>query len=86
MSGKSTALRAYGNVFRVFTVKPTCGLINGNYQVVVVQMLITDSREALYAERWTIAFDGFEENSVTYTNNALIIHNLSKYAQAHIYI
>lgn len=86
MSGKYTGLPIHCNVFRVFTVKPTCGLINGNYQVVVVQMPKTDSRESLYAERWTIAFDGFEENSVTYINNARVIHNLSKYAHAHICI
>lgn len=54
----------------MFLVKPMSGLINSDYQVVVVQLLKTRNKESLYAERWGIVFDGLDDNSVI----TIIIH------------
>ncbi|VVC36257.1 Immunoglobulin-like fold [Cinara cedri] len=48
----------------IFLVKPKCGLINGDYQIVVFQLTKTTTKESLYAERWSIVFDDFDNNSV----------------------
>lgn len=48
----------------MFLVKPSCGIINGNYQIVVFQLLRTCNKESIYAERWNLVFDDFENNSV----------------------
>lgn len=49
--------------------KPMMGMINSDYQIVVFQLMKTSSKESLYAERWNIVFDGFDNNSVQYFCN-----------------
>jgi len=51
-------------VYRHFLAKPNCGMINGDYQIVMFQLLKTCNKESIYAERWNLVFDGFENNSV----------------------
>lgn len=52
------------HLYRHFLVKPMCGLINEDYQIVVFQLLKTNKNESLYAERWSLVFDGIIDNSV----------------------
>lgn len=52
------------NIFRIFLVKPMCGLINSDCQVIMIQLLKTSNKESLYAERWSIVFDGINDNFV----------------------
>lgn len=61
---------------RLFVVKPKCGIINGDYQIVVFQLLKTCKKESLYAERWSLVFDGFGKNSVIITYTSIKINVL----------
>lgn len=49
---------------RMFLVKPKCGMINGDFQIVVFQLLKTNRKESLYAEQWSLVFNGFDKYSV----------------------
>lgn len=49
----------------MFLAKPMMGMINSDYQIVVFQLMKTSNKESLYAERWSIVFDGFKNNSVS---------------------
>jgi hypothetical protein len=61
----STCVNIYIIIFRrMFLVKPKCGLIKSDYQIVVFQLLKTNRKESLYAEQWSLIFDGFDNNSV----------------------
>ncbi|XP_026809873.1 uncharacterized protein LOC113551681 [Rhopalosiphum maidis] len=49
----------------MFLAKPMMGMIYSDYQIVVFQLMKTSNKESLYAERWSVVFDGFDNNSVS---------------------
>nr|CAD7401425.1 unnamed protein product [Timema cristinae] len=50
----------------LYTVKPLQGLIEGEYQIVVVQMHPSPPNEGAHAEKWLLQFNGSSENEVRY--------------------
>ncbi|XP_025195925.1 LOW QUALITY PROTEIN: uncharacterized protein LOC112595057 [Melanaphis sacchari] len=49
----------------MFLAKPMMGMINSDYQIVVFQLMKTSNKESLYAERWDVIFDGFDNNLIS---------------------
>nr|CAD7412621.1 unnamed protein product [Timema poppensis] len=50
----------------LYTVKPLQGLIEGEYQIVVVQMYPSPPCEGAHTEKWLLQFNGSSEHEVRY--------------------
>ncbi|CAG2063647.1 unnamed protein product [Timema podura] len=60
-------LVSFISCFRLYTVKPLQGLIEGEYQIVVVQMYPSPPCEGAHTEKWLLQFNGSSEHEVLVT-------------------